>query len=143
MLYRSFFPRDLYADMDRLQREVQQALDLSPNIRGLARGFPALNIGGTPKSVEIYAFAPGIDPASLEVQIERGVLTVAGERKDDDRAEKAAVHINERYAGRFRRVVALPDDVDANACEAQYRDGVLHISIPRNESAQPRRIAIH
>ncbi len=143
MLYRSFFPRDLYADMDRLQREVQQALDLSPNIRGLARGFPALNIGGTPKSVEIYAFAPGIDPASLEVQIERGVLTVAGERKDDDRAEKAAVHINERYAGRFRRVVALPDDIDANACEAQYRDGVLHISIPRNESAQPRRIAIH
>lgn len=143
MLYRSFFPRDLYADMDRLQREVQQALDLSPNIRGLARGFPALNIGGTSKSVEIYAFAPGIDPASLEVQIEKGVLTVAGERKDAEMAEKAAVHINERYAGRFRRVVALPDDVDANACEAQYRDGVLHISIPRNESAQPRRIAIH
>jgi len=143
MLYRSFFPRDLYADMDRLQREVQQALDLSPNIRGLARGFPALNIGGTAKSVEIYAFAPGIDPASLEVQIEKGVLTIAGERKDDDMAEKAAVHINERYAGRFRRVVALPDGIDANACEAQYRDGVLHIIIPRNESAQPRRIAIH
>lgn len=143
MLYRSFFPRDLYADMDQLQREVQQALELSPNIRGLARGFPALNIGGTPKSVEIYAFAPGIDPASLDVQIEKGVLTVAGERKDGEASDKAAVHIDERFAGRFRRVVALPDDVDADACEAQYRDGVLHITVPRNESAQPRRISVH
>lgn len=144
MLYRTFFPRDLYADMERLQREVQQALDLSPNIRGVAHGFPALNIGGTPKSVEIFAFAPGIDPASLEVQIEKGLLTVAGERKADEATdEKASVHIDERFAGRFRRVIALPDDVDANACEATYNDGVLHISIARNQGAQPRRIAIH
>mgnify|MGYP000680690302 CR=1 FL=1 len=142
MLYRSFFPRDLFADMDRLQREMQQAFDLSPSIRGLTRGFPAMNVGGTAKSVEIYAFAPGMDPASLEVQIEKGVLTVAGERKPDEVPEKASVHIDERYAGRFRRVVTLPDDIDPNAIEARYRDGVLHISIARKEAAQPRRIAI-
>jgi HSP20 family protein len=134
------FPRDLFADLDRLQREMQQSFDLSPNIRGLSRGFPALNVGGTPKSVEIYAFTPGIDPASLEVQIEKGVLTVAGERQIEDIPEKAAVHIDERFAGRFRRVVTLPDDVDSNTVEARYRDGVLHISIARKETAQPRRI---
>ncbi len=142
MPYRTVFPRDLFADLDRLQREMQQAFDLSPSIRGLTRGFPALNVGGTSKSVEIYAFAPGVDPASLEVQIEKGVLTVAGERRADEVPEKASVHIDERFAGRFRRVVTLPDDVDANAVEARYRDGVLHISIARKEAAQPRRITV-
>lgn len=142
MIYRSLFPRDMFAELDRLQRDMQQAYDLSPSIRGLTRGFPAMNVGGTAKSVEIYAFAPGVDPASLDVQIERGVLTISGERKRDEVPEKSTMHIDERQVGRFRRVVTLPDDIDANAVEANYRDGVLHIGIARKEAAQPRRISV-
>jgi HSP20 family protein len=143
MYYRSQFPRDMFAELDRLQREMQEAFDLTPSIRGLARGsFPAMNVGGTPRSVEIYAFAPGIDPASIDVQLEKGTLTVAGERKAAEVAEKATVHINERFAGGFRRVISLPDDVDPDSIEARYRDGVLHIAIQRKQEAQPRRIAI-
>ena len=143
MMYRSLFPRDVLAELNRLQREMQQAFHLSPSIRGIARGgFPAMNVGGTPQSVDIFAFAPGIDPATLDVQIEKGVLTVAGERKRDLPGEEVTVHIDERFDGRFRRVVTLPDDVDANAVDAKYRDGVLRISIGRKQSAQPRRITI-
>lgn len=143
MMYRSLFPRDVLAELDRLQREMQQTFHLSPNIRGIARGgFPAMNVGGTPQAVQIYAFAPGIDPASLDVQIEKGVLTVAGERKLEAPGTDATVHIDERFAGRFRRVVTLPDDVDPNVVEAKYLDGVLRISIGRKQSAQPRRITI-
>ncbi len=143
MMYRSLFPRDVFAELDRLQREIQQTVDFSPSIRGVARGgFPAMNVGGTAKSVEIYAFAPGVDPATLDVQIEKGVLTVAGERKIEAVPEKASVHIDERFAGRFRRVVTLPDDIDSNSVQAKYRDGVLHISIARKAAAQPRRIAV-
>lgn len=142
MYYRSLFPSSVFADLDRLQREVQQVFGLGPSIRGLARGFPALNVGGTPQSVEIYAFAPGLDPASLDVQIEKGTLTLAGERKAADVPEKATVHINERFAGRFRRVVSLPDDIDPASVAAKYRDGVLHVRIQRKEEAQPRRISI-
>jgi HSP20 family protein len=146
-MYRSLFPRDLFGELDRLQREMQQAFDLSPSIRGFGRGgFPALNVGGTPQSVEIYAFAPGLDPASLDVNLDRGVLAISGERKaglpDANADAKSAIHINERFTGRFRRVVSLPDDVDPNAVAASYRDGVLHISVKRRESAQPRRIAV-
>ena len=143
MMYRSLFPRDVLAELNRLQREMQQAFHLSPSIRGIARGgFPAMNVGGTPQSVDIFAFAPGIAPATLDVQIEKGVLTVAGERKRDLPGEEATVHIDERFDGRFRRVVTLADDVDANAVDAKYRDGVLRISIGRKQSAQPRRITI-
>ncbi|NWG39703.1 MAG: Hsp20/alpha crystallin family protein [Hydrogenophilaceae bacterium] len=143
MMYRSLFPRDVFAELDRLQREMQQAFDLSPSIRGVARGgFPAMNVGSTSKSVEIYAFAPGIDPASLDVQIEKGVLTIAGERHVEEMPEKAVMHIDERFAGRFRRIATLPDDIDPNAAEARYRNGMLHISIARKEAAQPRRITV-
>jgi HSP20 family protein len=124
---------------------MQQAVDVSPSIRGFGRGgFPALNVGGTPQSVEIYAFAPGLDPASLNVNLDRGVLTISGERKASLPApeEKAAVHINERFAGRFSRVVSLSDDLDPSGVSANYRDGVLHVSVKRRESAQPRRITV-
>lgn len=143
MYYRSQFPRDLFAELDRLQREMQTAFDLSPSIRGLARGgFPAINVGGTPHSVEIYAFAPGVDPASIDVQLEKGTLTVAGERKAAEVPEKATAHINERFDGTFRRVITLPDDIDAESIDARYRDGMLHIVIARKQEAQPRRISV-
>jgi HSP20 family protein len=142
MYFSSVFPRSLYAELDRLQREMQQAFDHSPSIRGLATGFPALNVGGTPRSVEIYAFAPGVDPATIDVQLEKGTLTIAGERKREEVPESATVHVEERLAGRFRRVVSLPEDIDPEAVKASYRDGLLQISIQRKEGAQPRRIAI-
>ena len=144
-MYRSLFPRDLFAEVDRLQRELQQSFDtVSPSIRGFDRGYPALNVGSTPKSVEVYAFAPGIDPAAVEINLDRGVLTIDGERPDTLPAgdEKTTLHLNERFAGRFRRVVSLPDDIDPAAVSADYRDGVLHVSVKRRESAQPRRIEV-
>jgi HSP20 family protein len=145
MLFGSLFPRDVLAELDRLQREFQQAFDISPSIRGLGRGgFPALNVGGTPQSVEIYAFTPGLDPKSLEVNLDRGVLTITGDRESalPNGDKKANVHVNERFQGHFHRVLTLPDDVDANGVSAQYRDGILHVSIKRREEAQPRRISV-
>lgn len=144
-MYRSFFPRDLFAEMDRLQRDVQQAFDLSPSIRGFARnGFPALNVGSTAEALEIYAFAPGVEPSTLEVHLERGLLTISGERKSSlpQAGDNTAVHINERFEGQFRRAMSLPDDADPDAVEAKLREGVLRISVKRRASAQPRRIAI-
>lgn len=152
-MYRSLFARDVFAELDRLQREVSTMFDYSPSIRGGGRaGFPALNVGSTDSSVEVYAFVPGIDPASIEVGLDRGVLTIDGERpavlpegregKAGARDERTTLHVNERFAGRFRRVVSLPDDIDPNAVSAECRDGVLRVSIARRESAKPRRITV-
>ena len=141
----SLFPRDLFAEVDRLQRKMQQALEFSPSIRGVTRGYPALNVAGTPESVEVYAFAPGLDPQQIHVQVEKGVLSISGERAGelppaDD--ERWSVHVNERFAGRFHRVITLADDLDPGEVAARYRDGVLHVSIRRNQAAKPRRINV-
>lgn len=149
MLHRTFFDRDVFRELDRLQNDMQQALGWQPSIRGGVRGYPALNLGSTPHSVELAVFAPGLDPAKIDVQLDRGVLTIAGERSVERPAAgsaeeaKRSVHVDERFAGRFRRVVSLPDDIDPTQVRADYRDGVLHISIARQEAAQPRRIDVH
>ena len=142
----SLFPRDMFAELDRLQRQMQQAFELSPSIRGFARGgFPALNVAGTADSAEIYAFAPGLDPQSIHVQLERGVLSISGIRTNGlpGPEARASVHLQERFAGRFHRVVTLSDDLDPDQVQANYRDGVLHVSIGRKESAKPRRINVN
>lgn len=141
----TYLARDLFAEFDRLQREVSNLFDNSPSIRGFSRGgFPALNIATSPDSVEIYAFAPGVDPTALRVDLERGVLTLDGERRVEatESDPKHALHLQERFSGRFRRVVSLPDDVDSDAISARYSDGVLHISAKRRESARPRRVTV-
>lgn len=144
-MYRTLFPSDFFAELDRLQRQAQRFAGPTTSIRGFGRNsYPAMNVGGTPDSVEIYAFAPGLDSTKIDVAIERGVLTLSGERASDMPAEdkKATVHINERFTGLFRRAVSLSDDVDPNQVTAKYSDGVLHISIKRRDSAQPRHIEI-
>lgn len=144
-MYWNMNPRDVMAELERMQRDYQQPLDQNPSIRGNGRSrFPALNVGGTPESVEIYAFAPGLDPATIELLLDRGVLTLAGERASELPADerRTAVHIGERFAGRFRRVVNLPEDADPESVSASYRDGVLHVSVRRRVAATPRRISV-
>lgn len=144
-MVRTYFPGDFLADLDQLQRQMQRFVEPSSSIRGFGRSaFPPLNIGATPDSVEIYAFAPGLDPAKIDLTIERGVLTLSGDRANDLPAESktSATHVNERFSGRFRRTVSLADDLDPERVDAKYSDGVLHISIRRRETAKPRRVAI-
>ena len=143
------FPGGWFAEFDRMQRDMQQAfgtLGLPSSIRAVAQGaYPAINIGGTPGAVEVYAFAPGLDPAKIDVTVDRGVLSISGERPDTLPAEdeRRSVYAAERFAGGFRRAVSLPEDADPDKVRAQYRDGVLRISIARRESAQPKRIEIN
>ncbi|HSI60396.1 MAG TPA: Hsp20/alpha crystallin family protein [Ideonella sp.] len=148
------FPASVFGDFERLRRELDDVFGnasgtpgLPSSIRSVAPGsFPAINVGNTPNSVEIYAFVPGIDASRIDVTVDRGVLTLAGERsvapQADGAKQRLSVYSRERPGGAFRRAVSLPDDVDTTRVTASYRDGVLQVSIPRKESAQPRRIAV-
>lgn len=144
-MFQSAFSSDIFSELENLHQQMQRAFNAGTGIRGNTIGaYPLLNMGTTPQSIELYAFAPGLDPASIDVNLERGVLTIAAARDSDLPAqdEKSTIHINERFAGRFRRVLSLPEDVDPGNVSAQYRDGVLHIQLKRRESAQPRRITV-
>lgn len=140
-------PQSLFGQFERLRREFDDLLGVSalPNaIRAVAAGtWPAVNVGRTPTSVEIYAFAPGLDASTIEVTLDRGVLRIAGQRPPAIPEQRGiSVYTRERGSGSFTRAIALPDDIDPGQVKASYRDGVLQISVARRESAQPRRISV-
>ncbi len=148
MYQASFRPRaDLFGELDRLQSVLDQVfrpLERS-SIRALAgTAFPVVNVGATPDSIEIMALAPGLDPATLQVTADRGLLIIAGERQPGvQRGEGVSVYAQERFCGAFRRVVSLPEDADPTRIEATYRDGVLRVTVAKRESSRPRRIEVH
>ena len=139
---------DLFADFAQLQDRIDQLFAGSrgaSSIRAVSRAgaFPALNVGTWAEALEIYAFAPGIDPGSIDVTVEKGLLTLSGERKSSDpRNQDASVYAKERFDGAFRRVVSLPEDADPGRVEASYRNGVLKVVVHRLEAAKPRQISV-
>jgi HSP20 family protein len=84
---------------------------------------------------------PGIDPGSIEVTVDRGVLTVSA-RREEEFAEDEQVFVRERTMGTFTRRVYLSEHLDASAIEAAYDDGVLAVRIPVLEQARPRKVEI-
>src|SRR6202044_2796918 len=89
-------------------------------IRSAPRGsFPGVNVGQTPERVDVYLFAPGIDPKSLDVSIQQNLLTVSG-RRDLRIEEDADYYRQERFSGEFRRVISLSEDVDPERVQAKY-----------------------
>jgi HSP20 family protein len=138
---------DLFAELNRMQSMLERAFPgPGSSIRSQAgAGFPVLNVGSSPNSLEVQALAPGLDPAKLEITVDRGLLVIAGERASELPAPEAhaSLYANERFAGRFRRVVSLPEDADPARVQASYRDGVLRVSVARRESSLPRRIEVN
>jgi HSP20 family protein len=137
---------DLFAELNRMQSLLDQAFTPGGSIRARAgTGFPGLNVGTTPTSIEVMALAPGLDLDKLDITIDRGLLVITGERKSElpPAAERTAVYAQERFNGPFRRVVSLPEDADPAKVDAKYRDGVLRISVAKRESTLPRRITVN
>jgi len=135
----------LFEEFRRMEQQMDELFGSGtqpPAIRSVARGtFPPINMGAAADGIDIYVYAAGMDLRSIQLNIQRNLLTVAGEREVPV-DENATYYRQERFSGPFRRVIALPDDVDPDRIEAKYRDGILQISARRRESAKPRQITI-
>jgi HSP20 family protein len=145
-LFRGLGTDGLVDEFRRLENQMDQYYSHSPwpaGIRSAQRGtFPPMNIGATPEQVDVYLFAANLDAKSLDVSVQQNLLTISG-RRPVDVDENAEYYRRERFEGDFRRVIALPDDVDPERVAAKYRDGVLQITIQRHEAARPRQIAVN
>jgi HSP20 family protein len=139
---------DLFAELNRLQESFEQSFRPggAGSIRALPRRtFPVINVGSTPDAIEVLALTPGVDPAALQITIDKGLLVIAGERQDDAPADtdNTAVYAQERFKGSFRRVISMPDDADASRISAICRDGMLRVTVPRHEASKPRQISVN
>jgi HSP20 family protein len=144
-MFGTLFSSNVFDDVRRFENELDQLLSRSPystGIRAVPRGtFPPVNVGATPEQVDVYLFAAGADPKSIDVSIQQNLLTVTGSRKVSVNPD-AEYYRRERYDGDFHRVIALPDDADPDQVDARYRDGVLHIIVRRRQAVKPRQVQI-
>ena len=139
------FESSLFDQFRRMEQEMDELFGRWPlpaGIRSVARGtYPPINVGSTPEKVDIYLFAAGLDPKGLDISIQQNLLTVSGERRLPVN-DNVNYYRQERFNGEFRRAITLPEDVDPDRVEARYRDGVLHLTVPRREMAKPRQIEV-
>jgi HSP20 family protein len=139
------FESSLFNEFRRLEREMDQLFNAGfwPNTMrsDVNKNYPPINVGVTAEQVDLYLFAAGVNPETLDISINENRLIIKGERRLE-RDDLKNHFRKERYDGAFHKVVTLPDDVDADKVEARYDNGVLHIVIQRRESSKPRQITV-
>jgi HSP20 family protein len=107
------------------------------------RRYPLINLLEDKDHLYIEALTPGVDPQSLNVTVVQNRLTMAGEKtRIAGEVKPEAFHRSERASGKFVRTVDLPVEVDAGAVEAEYKNGLLVVTIPKGEKAKPKQINV-
>lgn len=131
---------------DVLRREMNELMDQFLGGEAgneLAVWFaPRINLAETDDAFEITVDLPGMKPEDFAVELKEGQLWITGERRQETEEKGKTYHRVERQYGRFQRVIPLPGSVNPEKIEAQYKDGVLQIKLPKDEAAQPKRIPV-
>ncbi|MCD9086333.1 Hsp20/alpha crystallin family protein [Stenotrophomonas sp. SY1] len=126
------------------QSEIRHLLAPLLETQPLARDgwVPAVDIREEPTQFVLLADLPGVEPSSIDVQMDKGVLSIKGERAAAATAENGLFARSERGHGAFNRRFTLPDTADAEGIVARSHNGVLEIRIPKRSEAAPRRIQV-
>jgi HSP20 family protein len=111
-------------------------------LRAVQTWAPRVDVEEADKEILIKADLPGVDPKNVEITVENGVLTVRGEKKEEQEQKKKNYYRLERFAGTFHRAIQLPPGADAEKVTATSSNGVVTITIPKKAEAQPKRVAI-
>ncbi len=104
---------------------------------------PEVDIYEKEGKVTIQADLPGIEKTDLSIKVEEGILTLKGERKTEEECKEKTVYRSERFTGRFERAFRLPANTDVDHIEAEFKNGVLHITIPSATEPAGKEISIH
>lgn len=128
-----------WALLNRLHREFDQSFEAAARD---ASWTPAVDIHEEAQRFLVRADLPGVKATDIEVTADKGVLTLRGERQIDKKEVDGHYSRVERVAGKFVRTFTLPDNVQTDAIKAQFKDGVLELTIPKVAKVEPRRIEI-
>ena len=135
--------------MNQLSREFERLFELQPSHgedgtqSATADWVPTVDIKEEENRFIVFADIPGVDPKDIEITMDKGVLTIRGERKYEGKEEREGYKRMERARGSFYRRFALPDTADVDNVSAHGNNGVLQVVIPKQAAAQPRRISVN
>lgn len=144
----SMIPYRAWSPVAQLRDEVNRlfsSVDDTDTSSATASWIPAVDIHEYNDRFALFVDLPGVDPSQVEITLANGVLTLSGERTNENPVERESREVVtrvERGSGRFYRRFILPDSIDSDQIQAKGRNGVLEVSIPKQAKAQPRRIKV-
>lgn len=162
MTLKKWLPEKQYGDRDlparsgwespllSFQKEINRMFDdlfdgfPLTSLREKREGFfvPRVNVSETDKEIKVSAELPGMDEKEIEVSLNRGMLTIKGEKKEEKEDQGRHYYYMERSSGSFRREIPVPEGVDHDKINASFKKGVLRVTIPLLPEAQSRRKSI-
>jgi HSP20 family protein len=134
--------RGVFSLQDQVNRLFNETLDRSSEEGNLTPWAPAVDIHETGHELVVKADLPGVQPEELDVRVENNILTIRGERKFEKKVNEDNYLRVERSYGSFSRSFSLASTVNTEAIKAEYKDGVLTLSIPKREEAKPKQIKV-
>ena len=129
-------------DLSRLEHEFDRLFRTDEEWFKPVGFVPRTDVAETESGFEVTAELPGLKPEEVQVEIKEGSLWISGEKKEEKEEKGKTFHRVERRRGEFRRVLPLPTNVDEEQIEARVEDGVLHVLVPKIETATPRKIEV-
>ncbi|MBD3182437.1 Hsp20 family protein [Candidatus Poribacteria bacterium] len=105
--------------------------------------FPSVDVSEKDEEVIVTAEIPGVDQEDLEITFTRDVLTIKGEKKEEEETREDEYHRAERCYGCFQRSISLPAGIEGEKAKAKYKDGVLRITLPKSEKTKQKKIKVN
>jgi HSP20 family protein len=136
---------DPYRELEQMQSRLNRFFGEGPSAEGelfFTEWRPAMDVQETDKEFLVKADLPEVKKEDVKVELENGVLSVQGERKQEKEEKGKKFHKVERSYGKFVRRFALPSEVDAAKVQADFKDGVLSVHLPKAEGAKPKSIEV-
>jgi HSP20 family protein len=135
--------RGVFSLQDQVNRLFNEAFDRSSDEANLTPWAPAVDIYETEHELVVKADLPDIQPEELDIRVENNILTLRGERRFEKQVNEDNYLRVERSYGSFSRSFSLANTVNTEAIKADYKNGVLTLSIPKREEAKPKQIKVH
>jgi len=132
---------DLRDEIDRLFEAPLAELSRSSQL--LSGWTPAIDLFEDKDNFIVRAELPGMKKEEIDLSLHDGSLSISGERKAEDKYQDAEVYRSERFFGRFQRTISFPALVASDKVKAQYKDGILTVTLPKTEEAKPKHIDVN
>ncbi|PLX75496.1 MAG: molecular chaperone [Desulfuromonas sp.] len=141
---------NLFREMDSLRKEMDELFRGIGNssletafLPGVGtQRFPRVNLSEDGENFYLEALLPGVDEKDIELSVTGNSLTLAGERFEEKQDGTRTWHRRERGSGKFLRTIELPSDIDNKKISAEYKNGILTVTMAKAESAKPKKISI-
>ena|SRR5258706_15044027 len=133
--------RDVLSMSEAMDRLFDQAFVL-PGNGGFRDGSPAVDLIENGNNFVVKAELPGFNPDNVDIRIEGNTLTLRGNVQEEKKTDEGEYHVRERRQSSFSRTISLPVPVDADKAKAEYDNGILTLTLPKNAAALPKKISI-